>query len=406
MKINVKFITMVLCTALCIHSVGASSPTLRAEDSVPSKSPVSTASAIRTSLKYSGDTIQVGDHAYRTIRKNEKNQYETIIYGSGKISATNFNVSGNLIIEDGIKEIADHVFDSCKMKRVKLPNTLQKIGKYAFRLCTNLKEITIPNSVTFIGKDILSDCSNLRKIVNHSTVSVPSPRKIRVSYMGYDYIVQGKKVQTITPNSEIVGSPKKMKMTLIPNNGIIKGKNIQTHTFGKNPTLPKASKKGYAFIGWSEKKYQSNGISKLWRDGNSHAIDQKRYAQFAKVSIKGGKKSVRIQCSNFNASEFIVYYSTKKNRSDEKSFGIYEHNKKLQALTPEGYSHKRISLKGTTKHFKKHPEKSYIDVTIPKLESKKKYYIRLKYWDIYGSEDDNTTFGESNFFGDNSVKTK
>ena len=46
----------------------------------------------------------------------------------------------------------DGCFEKCSaLKTVKLNNTLQSIGTYAFRLCSSLTEIDIPSSVTFIG---------------------------------------------------------------------------------------------------------------------------------------------------------------------------------------------------------------------------------------------------------------
>ena len=47
------------------------------------------------------------------------------------------------------------------LKKVVLPNTLEKIGIQAFMDCTSLKEITLPNSVTNIGYGLFYGCSSL-----------------------------------------------------------------------------------------------------------------------------------------------------------------------------------------------------------------------------------------------------
>ena len=57
------------------------------------------------------------------------------------------------------------VFSACKkLKSVTVPNSVTKIGKFAFCDCHSLKSITIPDSVTQIGADVFCDCYNLTSI--------------------------------------------------------------------------------------------------------------------------------------------------------------------------------------------------------------------------------------------------
>ena len=55
--------------------------------------------------------------------------------------------------------ISDEAFASSSMKSVSLPNTITKIGWFAFKNCSNLKSIIIPNSVRSIGYSAFAQTS-------------------------------------------------------------------------------------------------------------------------------------------------------------------------------------------------------------------------------------------------------
>lgn len=50
------------------------------------------------------------------------------------------------------------------VRTVSLPNTLQRIGSYAFYYCRNITSLTIPESVTEVGQYMLSGCDNLKEL--------------------------------------------------------------------------------------------------------------------------------------------------------------------------------------------------------------------------------------------------
>ena len=50
------------------------------------------------------------------------------------------------------------------LKRVVLPESIQKIGSKAFRGCNSLSEFSIPQSVTSFGKEAFSGCSSIKSI--------------------------------------------------------------------------------------------------------------------------------------------------------------------------------------------------------------------------------------------------
>lgn len=61
-------------------------------------------------------------------------------------------VSGDIVIPDGIEKIADEAFkDNVKITGVECPESLREIGKHAFWGCKNLKEIKLNDGLTCIG---------------------------------------------------------------------------------------------------------------------------------------------------------------------------------------------------------------------------------------------------------------
>lgn len=74
-----------------------------------------------------------------------------------------------LVIHEGITEIAPAVFNSCKsLHKVVLPQGLKKIGSWAFEGCSALESITIPEDVTEIGDGAFAGCTSLKNIESHS----------------------------------------------------------------------------------------------------------------------------------------------------------------------------------------------------------------------------------------------
>ena len=74
------------------------------------------------------------------------------------------NEGVKLIISKSIKRLGQRVFEESQLKTIILPNSLTKIGGYAFRNETSLTEIIIPDSVIEIGSNAFDGCSNLEKV--------------------------------------------------------------------------------------------------------------------------------------------------------------------------------------------------------------------------------------------------
>jgi len=61
-------------------------------------------------------------------------------------------VSGDIVIPDGIEKIEDEAFkDNIKITGIECPESLREIGKHAFWGCKNLKEIKLNDGLTSIG---------------------------------------------------------------------------------------------------------------------------------------------------------------------------------------------------------------------------------------------------------------
>ena len=68
-------------------------------------------------------------------------------------------------IPDGVETIGDGVFSGCKaLESITLPDSLEKIGDNAFDGCKALESITLPDSLEKIGDDAFCDCEALESI--------------------------------------------------------------------------------------------------------------------------------------------------------------------------------------------------------------------------------------------------
>lgn len=58
----------------------------------------------------------------------------------------------NVILPEGIEEIGEQAFASCKnLKSIKIPSTVKKIDTYAFENCTSLASVNFPDGLESIG---------------------------------------------------------------------------------------------------------------------------------------------------------------------------------------------------------------------------------------------------------------
>ncbi len=70
-----------------------------------------------------------------------------------------------LTLGKGLVEIGQSAFSGCsKLKEVVLPDSLEKIGGSAFITCSSLESLIIPDNVTEIGGSAFDDCSSLASV--------------------------------------------------------------------------------------------------------------------------------------------------------------------------------------------------------------------------------------------------
>ena len=69
------------------------------------------------------------------------------------------------VIPESVTKIGEYAFQNCtSLEKITIPDSVTKIGNGAFDGCKNLKEITIPDSVTKIDGGAFYGCKNLTQI--------------------------------------------------------------------------------------------------------------------------------------------------------------------------------------------------------------------------------------------------
>ena len=90
--------------------------------------------------------------------------YDFLYIGNYLIEADSY-FSGQCVIKDGTKIIADCAFDNCNsLTSVTIPDSVTSIGGCAFRDCNSLTSVTIPDSVTSIGDSAFRNCNSLTDV--------------------------------------------------------------------------------------------------------------------------------------------------------------------------------------------------------------------------------------------------
>lgn len=78
----------------------------------------------------------------------------------------------NIEFEEGRKEIPDNLFVNCTgLQEITLPDSIEKIGRSAFRGCNNLKSVTFPNGLIEIDESAFYKCESLTEVMLGDMVS-------------------------------------------------------------------------------------------------------------------------------------------------------------------------------------------------------------------------------------------
>lgn len=69
-------------------------------------------------------------------------------------------------VKPGTRCIDHDAFEDCEqLRRVELPNTVDRIGDWAFYRCKALETMVVPSSVTTIGDRAFSHCKSLKTLL-------------------------------------------------------------------------------------------------------------------------------------------------------------------------------------------------------------------------------------------------
>lgn len=79
---------------------------------------------------------------------------------------------GQLILDDSIAAIADEAFSSCKITAIKIPESVNSIGKAAFAGCTLLRTINLPKNISTISESVFANCTSLKELDLSNIVTI------------------------------------------------------------------------------------------------------------------------------------------------------------------------------------------------------------------------------------------
>ena len=111
--------------------------------------------------------IDIGYHAFNDTAWYKK-QDEGVVYAGS--AACDYKVGAStpepstITLKSGTRSITQGAFFGCNIEKITIPNTVTKIGSYAFANCLSLKSVTIPPSVKSIGEKAFGYYSENAKI--------------------------------------------------------------------------------------------------------------------------------------------------------------------------------------------------------------------------------------------------
>ncbi len=306
-----------------------------------------------------------------------------------------------VIIKEGITEISAGCFsgDFTDMTELKLPNSVRKIGKRAFKGCKRLKKVKLPSGLSEIPKECFSGCKSLDKIViNKELVAIRKdafkgcerlkklivPKKLTIwenpikkcsalkkvvnnsanslkldtCHGNKTWYVKGKKISRLASGKIAKSKGKKFKISYRLLGGKKAGYLPSSYRYGscKKLTLS-AKKKGYVLLGWynpadKENPYYQTSISPSLA---KNIVLKPFWVKYQVRNIK--KNSVKISINDRNAvvpfGVFDVRYSKNRHMANAKYLRIMD-----------------------------------VPKVIHKLKKNKRYYFEIAYTEIEEDDDD------------------
>ena len=110
-----------------------------------------------TEIKISDNVKEIGLNAFISTGyyRDDENWKNGFLYLESYLLYCEYFLSGNVIVKNGTKLIADNAFDSTRATSITLPNSVKYIGKEAFADGNNLTSVIMPESIISIEERIL-----------------------------------------------------------------------------------------------------------------------------------------------------------------------------------------------------------------------------------------------------------
>lgn len=142
-------------------------------------------------VKYMKTVERINPNASEMESENIEKQIFFFSDGGKAITGIASEISGDIVIPDGIEKIDDDAFkDNTKITGVECPNSLREIGNHAFWGCQNLKEIKFNEGLTSIGVEAFIH-TNLESVDLPSTLDfldwTPFECKMNVHYQNENF---------------------------------------------------------------------------------------------------------------------------------------------------------------------------------------------------------------------------
>ena len=117
-----------------------------------------------TTIKIPNHITFVGRGAFEDTGWYDAQPDGRLYYDGWLLGYKNYIPTGEIIIDNDVKYIADYVFEHCReLTNISIPNSVITIGNNTFN-GSSLTSITIPNSVTNIGTWAFAGCSSLTSV--------------------------------------------------------------------------------------------------------------------------------------------------------------------------------------------------------------------------------------------------
>lgn len=151
-----------------------------------------------------------------------------------------------VLVLDGVRSIQAYAFFGASATKIILPNSLEKVGEYAFGNCRNLQQVTIPSNVVEIGARAFFGCdSNLEvtltsanpPTISASTFEVNSGVYAQITvydwaYEGYQSDVNFATITSPLGGVDCIGEVRGLQQTVAENH-----QTIQTRIDGVEQTI-------------------------------------------------------------------------------------------------------------------------------------------------------------------------